>query len=83
MFQFYVALEQFTEAGSTAVIISRDQQVKGDYKKARQFLFSMYKDLKIRNIKIPAEMSSSLILLHSYLLGKLAIFKFYFKSKNE
>lgn len=29
----------------------------------------MYKDLRERNIKIPVEMSSSLLLLHSYLLG--------------
>ena len=29
LFRFYVALEQYTEAASTAVIIARDQQVKG------------------------------------------------------
>lgn len=70
LFRFYVSLEQYAEAASTAVIIARDQQVKGDYKKAREFLFGMYKDLRTRNIRIPAEMSSSLLLLHSYLLGK-------------
>ena len=65
-----MALEQYTEAASTAVIIARDQQVKGDYKKAREILFGMGRDLKIRGIRNPAEMSSSLLLLHSYLLGK-------------
>ena len=44
LFQFYVSLEQYTEAASTAVIIARDQQVKGEYKRARKFLFEMYKD---------------------------------------
>ena len=64
-----MALEQYTEAASTAVIIARDQQVKGDYKKAREILFGMGRDLKMRGIRNPAEMSSSLLLLHSYLLG--------------
>ena len=69
LFRFYVALEQYSEAASTAVIISRDQQLKGDYKKA--ILFGMSRDLKTRGIKSPAEMSSSLLLLHSYLLGTI------------
>jgi WD repeat-containing protein 19 len=68
LFRFYVGLEQYSEAASTAVIISRDQQLKGDYKKAREILFGMSRDLKMRGIKNPAEMSSSLLLLHSYLL---------------
>ena len=70
LFRFYVTLEQYTEAASTAVIISRDQQMKGDYRKAREILFGMSRDLRMRGIKNPAEMTSSLLLLHSYLLGK-------------
>ena len=73
LFRFYVALEQYTEAASTAVIIARDQQVKGDYKKAREILFGMGRDLKMRGIRNPAEMSSSLLLLHSYLLVRPTI----------
>ena len=78
-----MSLDQYQEAASTAIIIARDHQLKGDYKKGkisiiflvskcdfqgREFLFQMYKDLRIRGIRLPAEMSSSLLLLHSYLL---------------
>ena len=34
----------------------------------REFLFQMSKDLRVRGIRLPSEMSSSLLLLHSYLL---------------
>jgi len=38
---------------------------------AHDVLFSMYQELKNNKIKIPADMSNSLTLLHSYILAKV------------
>jgi len=43
----------------------------GSYRTAHDLLFSMYQELKKNNIKIPADMSNSLTILHSYILVKV------------
>lgn len=44
---------------------------KGNYRNAHDVLFSMYSELKSQNIKIPSEMATNLMILHSYILVKV------------
>lgn len=44
----------------------------GNYRNARDVLFSMYTELQAQKIKIPAEMATNLMILHSYLLVKVS-----------
>ncbi|KAI0219651.1 WD repeat-containing protein 19 [Lamellibrachia satsuma] len=71
LFRLYMALKQFREAARTAIIIAREEQNAGNYRNAHDVLYSMYQELKKNNIKIPAEMSNNLMILHSYILVKL------------
>ena len=43
----------------------------GNYRNAHDVLFSMYQELKQQKIKIPTEMSTNLMILHSYILVKV------------
>lgn len=46
----------------------------GNYRTAHDVLFSMYTELKKNKIKIPAEMSKNLMILHSYILVKVRLY---------
>lgn len=43
----------------------------GNYRNAHDVLFSMYTELQAQKIKIPAEMATNLMILHTYLLVKV------------
>lgn len=43
----------------------------GNYRNAHDVLFSMYTELKAQKIKIPSEMVTNLMILHSYILVKV------------
>ena len=43
----------------------------GNYRNAHDVLFSMYTELKAQKIKIPTEMATNLMILHSYILVKV------------
>ena len=43
----------------------------GNYRNAHDVLFSMYTELQTQKIKIPAEMGTNLMVLHSYILVKV------------
>ncbi|NXN95131.1 WDR19 protein, partial [Rhinopomastus cyanomelas] len=73
LFRLYMALQQYREAARTAIIIAREEQRLGNYRHARDVLFSMYAELKAQRIKIPAEMATNLMILHSYILVKLHV----------
>ena len=45
--------------------------IVGSYRTAHDLLFSMYQELKKNKIQIPADMSNSLTILHSYILVKV------------
>lgn len=47
----------------------------GNYRNAHDVLFSMYTELQAQKIKIPAEMATNLMILHSYLLVKVRTHK--------
>ncbi|CAN2388495.1 WD repeat-containing protein [Pristimantis euphronides] len=73
LFRLYMALKQYREAARTAIIIAREEQSAGNYRNAHDVLFSMYTELKAQKIKIPAEMATNLMILHSYILVKIHV----------
>lgn len=46
--------------------------IPGNYRNSHDVLFSMYTELQAQKIKIPAEMATNLMILHSYLLVKVS-----------
>eukprot|EP00062_Callorhinchus_milii_P005041 gi/632944080/ref/XP_007887303.1/ PREDICTED: WD repeat-containing protein 19 isoform X1 [Callorhinchus milii] len=70
LFRLYMALKQYREAARTAIIIAREEQSAGNYRNAHDVLFSMYTELRAQKIKIPSEMATNLMILHSYILVK-------------
>ncbi|XP_059172519.1 WD repeat-containing protein 19-like [Physella acuta] len=75
LFRLYMALKKYGEAARTAIIIAREEQNAGNYRNAHDVLFSMFQELKENKIKIPSEMASNLMILHSYILVKIHVKK--------
>uniref|UniRef100_S4RCS6 WD repeat-containing protein 19 n=1 Tax=Petromyzon marinus TaxID=7757 RepID=S4RCS6_PETMA len=73
LFRLYMALKQYHEAARTAIIIAREEQAAGNYRSAHDMLFSMYVELKAQQIRVPAEMATNLMILHSYVLVKMHV----------
>ncbi|KAL5510224.1 hypothetical protein EMCRGX_G005734 [Ephydatia muelleri] len=73
LFRLYMALGEYREAARTAILIAREDQTAGNYRNAHDVLFHMHAELQQHNIRIPAEMSQNLMLLHSYILVKLLV----------
>ncbi|KAJ0055626.1 hypothetical protein NL108_006477 [Boleophthalmus pectinirostris] len=73
LFRLYMALQQYREAARTAIIIAREEQSAGNYRNAHDVLFSMYTELQAQKVRIPSEMSTNLMILHSYLLVKVHV----------
>ncbi|XP_037944539.1 WD repeat-containing protein 19 isoform X2 [Teleopsis dalmanni] len=68
LFRLYMARKHYKDAAKTAVIIANQEQLAGNYKSARDLLFSMYQELRRNNLFVTAEMRHNLILLHRYTL---------------
>ncbi|KAG7313919.1 hypothetical protein KOW79_022415 [Hemibagrus wyckioides] len=73
LFRLYMAVKLYRESVRTAIIIAREEQTAGNYRNAHDVLFSMYMELQNNNIKIPAEMVTNLMILHSYILVKIHV----------
>ncbi|ELV10439.1 WD repeat-containing protein 19 [Tupaia chinensis] len=73
LFRLYMALKQYREAARTAIIIAREEQSAGNYRNAHDVLFGMYAELQAQKIKIPSEMATNLMILHSYILVKIHV----------
>lgn len=73
LFRLYIALKQYREAAKTAVIIAREEQNAGNYRNSHDVLFGMYQELRKQKIKIPTEMATNLMILHSYILVKIHV----------
>ncbi|XP_057660350.1 WD repeat-containing protein 19 [Diorhabda carinulata] len=73
LFRLYMARKQFKEASKSAVIIANEEQINGNYRNAHDILFAMCQELKENHIRIPFEMYTNLMLLHSYILVKLHV----------
>ncbi|XP_030375229.1 WD repeat-containing protein 19 [Scaptodrosophila lebanonensis] len=75
LFRLYMARRHYKDAVKTAVIIANQEQLAGNYKSARDLLYSMYQELR-RNTNIQfatAEMRHNLILLHRYTLVRIHV----------
>lgn len=55
------------------VRVSPSALFQGNYRNAHDVLFSMYAELKSQKIKIPSEMATNLMILHSYILVKVRL----------
>lgn len=75
LFRLYMARKQYKEAGKSALIIANEEQINGNYRNAHDVLFAMYQELRHNGIKVPYEMYSNLMLLHSYILVRLHVRK--------
>ncbi|XP_015234608.1 PREDICTED: WD repeat-containing protein 19 [Cyprinodon variegatus] len=75
LFRLYMALQRYSEAAHTAIVIAREEQFAGNYRNAHDVLFSMHRDLQSQKIKISTDMATNLMILHSYLLVKMHVKK--------
>merc|ERR1712204_82194 len=74
-FRLYLAIGDIEFAEKAALEICAQKQRMGQYKDAHQILFEMVRELKVRRMQIKKELSTNLLLLHSYLLVKQLIKK--------
>ncbi|CAL4106792.1 unnamed protein product, partial [Meganyctiphanes norvegica] len=75
LFRLYMAKKQYREAAKTAIIIAREEQNTGNYRHAHDVLLGMYGELHNQKLRVPADMSDALLLLHSYTLARLHVKK--------
>lgn len=73
LFRLYMARRHYKDAAKTAVIIANQEQLSGNYKAARDLLYSMYQELRRNNLSVTAEMRHNLILLHRYTLVRIHV----------
>ncbi|KAK8722853.1 hypothetical protein OTU49_012085 [Cherax quadricarinatus] len=73
LFRLYMAKSQYREAAKTAIIIAREEQNSGNYRHAHDMLLGMYGELQRQKLRIPADMISALMLLHSYTLARMHV----------
>jgi len=70
IFRLYMAIGEYAQAATTAILIATQEQSVGQYALAHQILFAMHQDLVRERLPIPAELRRNLVLLHSYTLAK-------------
>jgi WD repeat-containing protein 19 len=70
IFRLYMAIGEYEQAATTAILIATQEQTVGQYAVAHGILFAMYQDLVRERLTIPAELRRNLVLLHSYTLAK-------------
>lgn len=74
LFRLYMKLGHFKDAAKTAVTIANEEQATGNYRSAHTMLLKTSQELAKHCVRMPTEMASSLLLIHSYLLSKVSIF---------
>lgn len=72
LFRLYMKLGHYKEAAKTAIAIAREEQLSGNYRNSHSLLLGMSRELTKHEIRIPSEMNSSLLLIHSYILAKVS-----------
>lgn len=73
IFKTHMAVGNYALAARTANIIAGQEQALGNYKGARDMLFEALRELMLRNLPVPTELTNSLVLLHSYIMVKSVI----------
>lgn len=72
IFNLHMALQNFTDATNTAIVIASEEQLSGNYEGAHKVLLKNYLALKTAGLKIPLDLYSMLMMLHSYLQVKVS-----------
>lgn len=70
LFRLYMAKKEFRDAAKIAVVIAQQEQTLGNYRSAHDLLFQMSEELKENQLQIGAELRSTLILLHRYIVAR-------------
>lgn len=71
MFKLQMALGKPEDAADHAVMHARmEREDNGNYRAAHASLFEMYRELRQRGKRVPADLAKSLLLVHSYILGE-------------
>lgn len=71
IYRLYMALRKYEDAAKTALIIAKQEQDMGNYALARQVVVETIRQLEDSNIKVPSQIRSHFVLVHSYMLAKL------------
>eukprot|EP00043_Microstomoeca_roanoka_P010106 m.96337 g.96337 ORF g.96337 m.96337 type:complete len:1381 (-) comp14788_c0_seq1:232-4374(-) len=71
LLKLYLSAGRYKEAARTAIIIAAEERTAGSYRTAHDILFDMYNELRSRNVSVPPELYNDLVILHSYILGKI------------
>ncbi|XP_055780253.1 uncharacterized protein LOC129856177 [Salvelinus fontinalis] len=67
------SVQALLTSSSTSLNILPGSFSAGNYRNAHDVLFSMYTELQTQKIRIPAEMNTNLMILHSYILVKIYV----------
>ena len=65
-----MALGNYPQAAKTAIIIARQEQELGNYKIAHDILYETHRELVGQRIRVPQELATNLMLLHSYAITR-------------
>jgi len=70
VYRLYLALGNYAQAASTAVIIATTEQNSGNYKHAHTLVTDTVKQLEEHKVRVPQKLRRTFVLLHSYVLVK-------------
>ena len=73
IYRLYMALRKYDDAAKTALIIARQEQDMGNYALAHSVVTETIRKLEEDNIRVPLQLRTQFVLLHSYLLMKRLI----------
>jgi WD repeat-containing protein 19 len=70
IYRLYMALKKYDDAAKTALIIARQEQDMGNYTLAHSVVTETIRKLEDDGVRVPLQLRSLFVLLHSYLLAK-------------
>lgn len=73
LFRLYMKLGHYRDAAKTAVTIANEEIASGNYRSAHTMLFKTSEELAKHRVRMPSEMASLLLLIHSYFLSKVRL----------
>lgn len=73
LFRLYMAKKEYKDAAKIAVVIAQQEQTLGNYRSAHDLLFQMSEELRQNQLQIGAELRSTLILLHRYIVARVHV----------
>ena len=73
LFKLHIALRNYEQAARTSILIAKQEQEMGNYKIAHAQLYDTHKEFNAEGKRVPDELTTSLVLLHSYVLVKVLV----------